>query len=120
MPMPNGCGRGSFQATASRHDKWRRFPAKSHGFCERGLPFAANGLAVSETKGRESLAGTMASIASHRLGHYLDDILDEARVRPAAVLAAGSFWLFAAVRIYRCHSGSICARPVHGASRCKT
>jgi hypothetical protein len=30
--------------------KWWCFTAKSRSFCERGLPVAANGLAVSETK----------------------------------------------------------------------
>jgi len=64
MPMPSGCHVDYGQNPAAEPDavavhfkrrhrgvvKWWCFPEKSHGFCERGRPFAANGLAVSETK----------------------------------------------------------------------
>jgi len=95
--------------------KWRCFPAKSHGFCERGHPFAVNGKAASETKGRESLAGTMPLIASFP-AHCLVDGPDAGHVRRFAGLVGDSFLPFAAARIYQSRSRSACARPVHGAS----
>lgn len=95
--------------------KWRWFPAKSHGFCERGHPFAANGKAISETKGRESLAGTMALIASLP-AHCRGEIPDAGHVRRFADPAAGNFSPFAAARIYQSRSRSTCGLLVHGAS----
>jgi len=96
--------------------KWRCFPAKSHGFCERGLPFAANGLAGSETKGRESLAGTLTIIVSLP-ARCLGDIPGVAHVRRFAGPVGDSFWPFAAARIYQSHSGSTCEPPAHAAFR---
>lgn len=72
--------------------KWRCFPAKSHGFCERGHPFAVNGKAASETKAG-SLWPAQCSLAPHSLPIALAMVLTLATFAVLLVLLAIAFRL---------------------------
>lgn len=105
-------GRGSFQATAIRRGDGG-VSAKVSRFLRARPSVQDERSGRSETKGRESLVGTMASISSRRLGHALDHFLGDipdgvpgaARVLPAVAPARDNFSPSAGVRIYQSHSG---------------